>query len=43
MMLKLYRSYSYEITLFLIFYLLYALVVCANLVGGYPGALRNFN
>lgn len=43
LMFKLYSSGSYLITLFLIFYLLYALVVCANLVGGYPGALRNFN
>jgi NADH-ubiquinone oxidoreductase chain 6 len=43
MVVKLYSSESYLLTLFLIFYLLYALVVCANLVGGYPGALRNFN
>jgi NADH-ubiquinone oxidoreductase chain 6 len=43
MILKLYRSESYIITSFLILYLLFALVVCANLVGGYPGALRNFN
>nr|UOU85107.1 NADH dehydrogenase subunit 6 [Nigrobaetis niger] len=42
-MMKLYSSYSCVLTLFLIVYLLFVLLVCVQIVGGSKGALRNFN
>lgn len=43
LVIKLYRVESFKSTALLILYLLYALLVCANIVGKYSGALRNFN
>lgn len=40
---KLYSTESFKVTILLILYLLYALLVCANIVRKYSGALRNFN
>jgi hypothetical protein len=41
--MKLYRVERFKVTVLLILYLLYALLVCANIVRKYSGALRNFN
>jgi ABC-type polysaccharide/polyol phosphate export permease len=41
--MKLYSNESFKITLLLILYLLYALLVCAHIVRKYSGSLRNFN
>jgi NADH-ubiquinone oxidoreductase chain 6 len=43
LVIKLYRSFTYVVTLGLISYLLYVLLVCVAIVGGHAGALRNFN
>lgn len=43
LVIKAYRVESFKITAMLVFYLLYALLVCANIVNSYAGALRNFN
>jgi hypothetical protein len=43
LVIKAYRTECYRVTGLLVFYLLYALLVCANIVGVYTGALRNFN
>jgi hypothetical protein len=41
--MKLYSNESFKVTLLLILYLLYALLVCAHIVRKYSGSLRNFN
>jgi hypothetical protein len=43
MVMKLYSAECFKVTLLLIIYLLYALLVCANIVRKYSGSLRNFN
>lgn len=43
LVVKLYSTGCYKVTALLVFYLLYALLVCANIVNKYTGALRNFN
>jgi NADH-ubiquinone oxidoreductase chain 6 len=43
MVMKLYSDECFKITALLILYLLYALLVCANIVRKYSGSLRNFN
>lgn len=42
-MIKLYGSHTFKLTLFLVIYLLLALLVCVNLIGFKLGALRRFN
>lgn len=41
--MKLYSVECFRVTVLLILYLLYALLVCAHVVSKYSGALRNFN
>lgn len=43
LVIKIYRAISFKITALLIWYLLYALLVCAHIVNKHSGALRNFN
>lgn len=43
LVIKLYSTERFKITLLLVLYLLYALLVCAKIVNNYVGALRNFN
>jgi hypothetical protein len=43
LVIKLYRNFTYVMTVGLIAYLLFVLLVCVAIVGGYAGALRNFN
>jgi NADH-ubiquinone oxidoreductase chain 6 len=40
---KLYNTQTYKFTIYLVFYLLLALLVCVNLVGVKTGGLRSFN
>nr|QUI76269.1 NADH dehydrogenase subunit 6 [Cloeon dipterum] len=40
---KLYSNYTFLLTLFLIIYLLYVLLVCVSIVGVKTGPLRKFN
>nr|UOU85029.1 NADH dehydrogenase subunit 6 [Procloeon bifidum] len=42
-MSKLYSDQSYLLTLFLVVYLLFVLLVCVSVVGNKSGALRKFN
>lgn len=42
LLFKLYRSTTYHLTLIIVFYLLFVLLVCASIVVPRSGALRNF-